>query len=422
MAKPRVYVVIGTFYPILGGAEAQALMHARCLRSRGHEAKVVTLRHEKSWRQFDTIEGVPVMRVAGGVAGGRQRLPGVLRKGAYLAGVFILGWELWRRRREYDIVNLYELHVLTLPVALACLVARKPLLASPRISGLAANSAKASGRKSEVAIFRDVPEPIPHLTLGLLRCVGAVLIALSSRIESEIAAQNTRLAVVRIPNGVDTSRFVPAAPDLDPEGRARVAIFAGRLTHQKGIDVLLAAWRSVQDRVPRARLLIVGSGPLEGELKRLAEKLGVASSVEFTGLRRDMLAQLHRAGLSVLPSRWEGMPNAVLEAMACGLPCVATRVSGSEELIQSGVNGILVEPEDVTALGQALRTLLEDPSLAREYGRAARATVERCYSQERIMDVYEGLYDRLAGGVAVGSTWPIGQPGGREGEARGHLD
>jgi glycosyltransferase involved in cell wall biosynthesis len=140
---------------------------------------------------------------------------------------------------------------------------------------------------------------------------------------------------------------------------------------------------------------------MEEELKRLAEELGITTSVEFTGLQRDIPAQLHRAGLAVLASRWEGMPNVVLEAMACGLPCVATRVSGTEELIQPGVNGILVGPDDQTELTEALVSLLEQPSVAREYGRAARAIVERCYSQDRIMDLYEALYDRL---VSTGSA------------------
>ncbi len=91
------------------------------------------------------------------------------------------------------------------------------------------------------------------------------------------------------------------------------------------------------------------------------------------------------------------MPNALLEAMACGLPCVATRVSGSEDIIQHGVNGLLVESEDYRDMAQALLTLLHDPLLAQKYGQAARKTVERHYSLEQVMDRYVELYQRIAG-------------------------
>jgi glycosyltransferase involved in cell wall biosynthesis len=124
----------------------------------------------------------------------------------------------------------------------------------------------------------------------------------------------------------------------------------------------------------------------------------VKSSVEFAGLRDDVPAQLRRGSLGVLASRSEGMPNAVLEAMACGLACVATRVSGSEDIIQHGVNGLLVEPEDPHGLARALLTLLQDPATAQQYGRAARTTIEQRYSLDRSTDSYVALYEQLVNG------------------------
>ena len=111
--------------------------------------------------------------------------------------------------------------------------------------------------------------------------------------------------------------------------------------------------------------------------------------------------QFHRGNLAVLPSRFEGMPNAVLEAMACGLPCVATRVSGSEDIIQHGINGLLVEPQDYENMAKALLTLLCDPVLAKKYGHAARIRIEQHYSFQRILnmyiELYQELYQRLVG-------------------------
>jgi glycosyltransferase involved in cell wall biosynthesis len=135
----------------------------------------------------------------------------------------------------------------------------------------------------------------------------------------------------------------------------------------------------------------------------MARTLDIVDSVEFAGLQSDIPAQLHRGKLAVLPSRREGMPNALLEAMACGSACVATRVSGSEDVIEHGVNGLLVESEDYEGMARALLTLLHDPSLAQEYGQAARATIEKHYSFEYIMDRYIELYQNITNDVRLSS-------------------
>src|SRR5205823_1553150 len=164
-----------------------------------------------------------------------------------------------------------------------------------------------------------------------------------------------------IPNGVDITRFNPVHADTSIGEREQVVVCVSKLRYEKGIDVLLQAWQLVHQQAPQARLIIVGSGYLQTQLECMVEERGIASSVEFTGLQGDIPAQLHRGRLAVLPSRWEGMPNALLEAMACGLSCVATRVCGSEDAIEHGVNGQLVEPEDHQGVPPAPLTLLRLP-------------------------------------------------------------
>jgi glycosyltransferase involved in cell wall biosynthesis len=196
-----------------------------------------------------------------------------------------------------------------------------------------------------------------------------------------------------IPNGVDTTRFTPTA--MFSAERAQTVICVARLAYQKGIDVLLQAWYIVQQEFPQARLLVVGTGPSEEQLTHLTQALRLEKSVEFVGLQHDIPAQLHRAGIAVLPSRCEGMPNAVLEAMACELPCVATRVSGSEDIIQHGVNGLLVEIEDYQGMAEALLILLREPALARNYGYAAHTTIVKNFSLEYITEQYIALYRKV---------------------------
>ena len=200
-----------------------------------------------------------------------------------------------------------------------------------------------------------------------------------------------------VPNGVDISRFTPTPSDAAPGEQALTVVCISRLSFEKGIDVLLQAWRIVHKQLSDARLIIVGNGQLENQLVRMAKELDILESVEFTGVQSDIVAQLHRGRLAVLPSRVEGMPIALLEAMACRLCCVATRVSGSEDIIQHGVNGLLVEPEDYQALADALLTLLRDPDLAEKYARMAQITVEKNYSLERITDMYIEIYNKMIG-------------------------
>ncbi len=413
----RVYVVVPTFLPIVGGSEKQALAHACGLQGRGFVATIVTFRYQRQWSPCEVVESVPTLRIAGKLLGSREKLPRLLQKLLYLLALPVLAWTLWRHRRRYDVIHLHQLGMLTFPVALACWMTGKPLVVSVRAAGSGKMSRPAekisllagpldpqtpwlefNGRAriaGDLEGLERLGKPVVRLTRALLRHIGAVLVILSSQTRAYLAARDFTLPDTRlIPNGVNLSRFTP----IDEGNFSRqhpMVVCVARLDYQKGLDVLLQAWRLVQQEAPQARLLIVGSGPLQGQLERLAEALHIQHAVEFAGLQHDVPAQLHRGSLAVLPSRCEGMPNAVLEAMACGLPCVATRVSGCEDLIEHGVNGLLVASEDYQGMAQAVLTLLRDPVLARTYGQSARATIEKRYAQERVIDQYVDLYQTI---------------------------
>jgi glycosyltransferase involved in cell wall biosynthesis len=162
---------------------------------------------------------------------------------------------------------------------------------------------------------------------------------------------------------------MPAAPRV---------LFAGVMERYKGVDVLLEAWPLVVARVPAARLLMVGSGSLAGFVREEVDRRGLAGSVEIRQAvpKREMRVRLDAATCLVLPSRSEGLPRVVLEAMARGRPVVATRVGGLAELVDSGTNGCLVDPESADDLADALCVVLESRDLAAKLGRAARAVAE----------------------------------------------
>ncbi len=282
---------------------------------------------------------------------------------------------------------------------------RASLLAGP----LDATAAclQVNGRINEdgdLSALEVLGKPVVQFTRFLLQSVHAVVVVLSMRMVDYLIAHEFNMPDIRlIPNGIDIARFQPAPTSTSPADRPRVVVCVSLLRYEKGIDVLLQAWRLVQEQLApssQAQLIIVGDGPLQAQLECMAKALGIADSVEFAGFQSDIPKQFQRGDLAVLPSRFEGMPNAVLEAMACGLPCVATRVSGSEDIIQHGINGLLVEPQDYENMAKALLTLLCDPLLAEEYGHAARIRIEQHYSLQHIMDMYVELYQSLVGSEA----------------------
>lgn len=181
---------------------------------------------------------------------------------------------------------------------------------------------------------------------------------------------------------------------LGLDRRTPLVVGVGRLHRQKGFDLLVEALGRWPERAPRPCVALVGAGPEETRLGRLAKRLGVADSLRLTGAMDSAAGALADADVVAIPSRWEGMPNVAMEAMSLGRPVVAARVGALPELL--GGAGVLVPPGDPGALAMALAGLLADPEGARSLGEAARARI-RGYSPARMVDAHVALYDRLLG-------------------------
>jgi glycosyltransferase involved in cell wall biosynthesis len=423
LKNPRIYIAIATFHPIIGGSETMALLQARILRERGYEATIITFHHYKASLSNEEMEGVPIIRIAGVLLGDREKLPRLLQRLLYVLALVVMGWTLWLHRRNYDVLHVYQLNLLAIPTALACRFSGKPMILAVQSAGFeSADSFKTSrslvvGELNATAPWLQVigktkvggdladlerfGKPVVRFTNWLLLQIPVVIVVLSSRMKRYLEAHDFHMPDVQlIPNGVDITRFTPIQLDTSLNKRAKVVVCVSRLSYEKGVDVLLQAWKLVKQELPTTsdtRLIIVGNGEIQTQLEYMAKALGIEDSVEFMGVRSDIEAQLHRGELAVLPSRVEGMPVALLEAMACGLPCVATRVSGSEDIIQNGVNGLLVESEDYQGMALALLTLLRDSTLSLKFGHAARTTIEQHYSLQQTMDAFIGLYQRVSG-------------------------
>ena len=205
-------------------------------------------------------------------------------------------------------------------------------------------------------------------------------------------------------SGVDVERFRPGGPRATDVAGAEAGAGArrgptlgtiGRLDPVKNQEALLEAFAGLRQRHAGLRLVIVGDGPLRGHLQSRAQSLGVASEVTFTGSRTDTPELLRSFDVFVLPSVNEGISNTILEAMACGVPVVASGVGGSPELVVDGVCGSLYDPADPQALQQAILPYLGDPALRERQGRAARERVVQNFSLDSMVGRYLALYDEL---------------------------
>jgi glycosyltransferase involved in cell wall biosynthesis len=193
--------------------------------------------------------------------------------------------------------------------------------------------------------------------------------------------------VTTICNGIDVRRFAYRGPQ--PEGPA---VLVARLSPEKDIDTLLHAAALVVRQDAAFRLEIAGDGPCLPSLRQTAAALGLDGHVRFLGQVRDVPALLARAGLFVLSSLSEGISLTLLEAMACGLPLVATRVGGNPEVVADGETGFLVTPQNPAALADALLRLRRDPSLGVRLGEAGHRRVEANFDIRRMVANYEALY------------------------------
>jgi glycosyltransferase involved in cell wall biosynthesis len=204
--------------------------------------------------------------------------------------------------------------------------------------------------------------------------------------------------VVVVENGCDMRRFDSSATagtarhELGLSAQDRVLLVVGRLEPQKGHRVLLEALPAVRAEFPSARLVCVGEGDERRALEVQAARLGIGSAVRFTGFRPDVPRWLSAADVVVLPSFYEGLPLAAIEALAASRPVVATAVDGTPEVVVDGQTGLTVPAGDVASLAGAISRLLREPLLARRLGQAGRRWVEERFDEERQVRMTERLY------------------------------
>jgi glycosyltransferase involved in cell wall biosynthesis len=398
----RLLLATETFAPEMGGGERQAALLARGLTQRGHTVTLLTRRSRAESPAAAIEDGVRIVRIPPVGPGRRARWRMMMRA---LPALF-------RLRNDYDVILVSGYRALGIPALIAGRRLKKPVVFKADSLGEMSGKYFRAGL-SERGLDAD-SFPIRTLLRWRQRWLlgASAQVAISEEIRSELLAAGVEDGCIHlIPNGVDTDVFRPATDgERDalkrqlglPEGP--VVIYTGRLVSYKGLPTLLDAWLDISRR-RAGTLVVVGEGGrdmhnCEAALRATVDRQGLQVRVRFAGAAERVEDWLRAANLFVFPTENEAFGLSLVEAMACGLPAVTTRVGGLADYVSDGHNARVIEPGDVRGLVTAVETLLDDPAQANRLGRAARETVCHRFGLEAVAERYERLLASLLSSLA----------------------
>lgn len=374
-------MVTGAYWPEVSGGSRQCRQLVAALSGRVRFT-VLTTTTDRALPSHDLVDGVPVRRVFVGVGAFQGAAAGLM-----------LATALLKARRRFSVLHLHGVSRKSAPLArLARLLGKRVML---KIGSVGEDDPLSARARTYARLYADVDVLVgPSPEMERRHC------------EAGLPRERFRL----IPNGVDLERFRPA--DQRERHAARhgldlpeepVVLFVGYFSREKRPDLLFRAWAHARERGLTSTLLMVGATrgrhpeidpALADTIRAEADRRGLAKHVVFIE-RTEAMEQVYRAAdVFVLPSVREGLPNALLEAMASGLSCVATRLPGvTDTMIDDGVDGWLVRPDDERGLSNALARAIGDTAS----GRAARATIESRYGFAATAEAYLSVYRGLGG-------------------------
>lgn len=398
-AGPRIALLTSSFYPVIGGGESHARLLGGAWRRMGVEVSIFTRHRVPESPVFERVDDIPVYRVP---PSGRPRMGKYLM----LAPAYR---ELRRRAGEYDLIYVCGLRVLGIVGVRAARRAGVPCVLR----------SESRGELSGDFIWRTLDGKLLPARRFLFRGGIALrnrqlrradaFLAISNEIRAEYAACGVPASrIALIPNGIDTRRFSP--PDAAermalrkklglPES-ARLWAYAGKLNRGKGADHLLRVWRDFSAAHPQDVLLLVGGGgnqflSQESELRAHVRDGGMESTVRFTGYASNVEEWLKASNIFLFASENEALPLALLEALACGLPAIASRIGGVQDIMSDGREGRLAPVNDVAAWRAAMEEMVAHPEQAAAFRAAARITADQRFGIERVARAHLDLFQKL---------------------------
>ena len=395
-----VLILTPYFYPIIGGVESNAERLARYLVSQRVPARVLTKRIGQGLADDEDRDGVAIRRV--GPGGERSPL------GKWLMTPASVRW-LVRHASDYDVVCCVDYRATGVAALLARRMTGRPVVFQAQTTGvLSGDNIDPLLRMAGIGAAGAIAGAVKGTIRALYR--GADAFACISRdIEREtLACGVPRERVWYLPNAIDMTHFRPAEPgERDRLRRERnlpldrvVCLFVGRLSREKGVMELLEAWRRLQ---PSDAVLVVAGPDMTGHAwdaggpgRAFVERHGLSASVRFVGPLADVAPMIKTADLVVQPSHFEALGLSAIEALACGVPLVASAVGGLLDFVVEGENGRLCPPRDPVALAACIGPLLADGGTRVQLASRARESVLHEYDELVVFGRMRALFDRLA--------------------------
>jgi len=406
MQNVRVMMVARFFYPHKGGAENQCLLLGKNLVQIGVKVNVITEYYSRHLLREEIIDGVRVRRCKTLRYYFQHLMQNIdndnthstesnksiflllqkdflkryffgslriLNEYTFIASIFFY---LIKYRKNYDLIHGHQANWIAIPCAWGAFLLKKPvLIKDATLNGLETLRSIRLGNRTRGFIIKH-----------------SNFIAMSTSIyENLLSYAIPKERIHRCPNGVE----VPERRWEMPRNSQKV-LFIGNFWQGpiKGLDVLIRAMNLVVHAIETAELIVAGEGD-RSRYKDLLDELQLEKKIIFLGRVEDVTALYLQSSVFVLPSRQEGMSNVLLEAMAIGMPCVVTNVSGSNDLVMNGIDGLLVESGDVDSLANAIVYMLKNNDDATKMGEAGRNTIEQNYEIRHIAERYKNIYDRL---------------------------
>lgn len=358
------------------GVDLQAITQIHALRDAGHHMTVIAKKRNRKSKFHEVIDGIQVYRVG--------------PSGLYWLWTALI---LWRERKNLDVVHVLGQRVTTLIAILFC-----RLLHIPTVLKIPSSFIKFPWlRLDKILYFR---------LENLISRQASAYHTISTEIANQLVAEGFYPErIKRIPNGVDMDRFFSTSDRSSLRVRLglpvdkKIVLYSGRLVDRKGYDLALQAWPQIYAACADAHFVVVGGGTKESvaAVGQLAAKTG-EDTVTYVGHVSDAAPYLAASDIYLFPSRREGLPNALLEAMSCGCACVASDIGGCVDIIIPEKTGLLFPSEDAEAMAAAAIRLLQDDALRQMVGNEAHALIDVEYEIHSVANQLAALYHSLKSG------------------------
>ena len=404
MINSRIYLLTETFYPPNWDGVAK---HAHQLSERLAEKKqsvcVITRQTEPPSSSYERIKNVSVRRIS---PGGFLKGAGWRAIGPLLLFLVQLFYLLVKKRSQYDIILTCGVKVLPIPAVFACAIGKKKCIIRVESSMELLEDISAESLGKMGFFQRSVLLRVAQILQRAALMRADRIVAVSSEIKRELIRSGVLPEKIEsIPNGIDTNRFSPVSIEQKMNLRKKLFLpiegvlftFAGRLAVSKGVPLLVQAWKELSEKYRDTHLLFVGSGEgsfdsCEDDLKTYIELNNLKERVSITGVVGNVHEYLQASDVFIFPSEYEGFGLAFIEALACALPLVVTRVGVAPEMIREKENGLLINPQNQKELMAGIEWLLDHKDLWATIGENARKTVVERYSIDTIADRYFEMF------------------------------